>query len=604
MKKILLIISALFATIAGTADIQAQPVIKAKKIGVPTTGVTLNTKSRAAQNTKIMPFNIGNYYEAGETDNFYMMFSDNKDAAYDGTSGTVNAQNCDILYLDVYAVHAADGNLPVGEYAPGVDGGEPGTYSTEYSYVATYDADGNVASYADLKGNLVITKNSDGDYDISVGTDGATYNYVGPVKFRSNDNAFVYDQINADVVVDESFKTGLGNYEGNLFQSKTGNMYINLYNVDIDTETGAMNGPGFNIAISAFNTLFSDPKKATVRPGVYTMARNFKRETFYPGMEVTYMEMTIPFGSYVKQLKPDGNNYYAYITDGTITITQAEDGTYGFVFDCVTADGHTLTGSTSGVTFTINDLSDDKPVAVVSTLEEDHELDLDYVKKCYTYKFDDENGCGVFVAFIGMPSGIDGTEGDLFRMEFLTEPGSDALPVGTYELMEENHLYYNLYAPYKLVQGYFNNDGALIGTRYLHYEEGRNCVMDQLAPIVSGSISVEQPEEGQVKFTIDTYDDAENRIYGTWQGSVSPSNIITGISELQATGRKDICISQVSNNVWLLHGLENNDNVRVYNTGGALVSSSKGAVLNTGNLVPGVYVVKAADMKPIKIVKK
>lgn len=605
MKKILLVLTALLAVVASFAPTQAQPVVKVKGVAPAATGASgLTAGSHASRMSVQLPYNISNFYQAGDTDNFYMMFSDSRETTYDGASGTVDAHDCFVLYLDLYAEHADAINLPTGEYTPDANGGPAGTYGAEYSYLARYDADGKPTYFA-LEGNVTIKKYSDGDYEVDVRADGQTYSYVGRIAFSSSGNAFVYDQINADIVVDETYKTGLGNYEGNLFQSKTGNMYINLYNVGIDTETGAMNGPGFDIAISAFHRLFSDPKKAVVVPGVYTMARNFKRETYYPGMELTYMDMTIPFGSYVKQLRPDGKSYYSYITDGTITITQAEDGTYGFEFDCVTADGHTLTGSTSGVTFTINDLSDDKPVAIISTLEDDHELDLDYVKTAYVQQFPDANGCSVFGIAIGLPSGATGTEGDLFRMEFLSNAGSTQLPTGTYELMEENHLYTNLYAPYKLVQGYFNDSGVLIGTRYMHYEEGRYCVMDHLAPIVSGTISVEDLGEGRVKFTIDTYDDADNNIYGTWEGSISPNNILVdGIGDVMADGRDALVVSKLSDNVWLLEGVADSESVAVYSVGGALVARSTGAILRTESLQAGVYVVKAAHYQPVKILKK
>lgn len=605
MKKTLLFLSALLLAFADAVSAQAQPVAKVKSVTTSTTGVPgVSAASRATQTVKIIPYAIGNYYAAGDTDNFYMMFAEKQNATYDGASGTINAHDCEVLFLDVYTGHIDDANLPVGEYTPSDDVDGAGTYCTNYSYIAYYDANGNQSLVTPLTGNVSIKKAENGNYVVTACTEETSYTYAGPLTFRRSDDAYVYDQINADIVVDQSFKTGLGNYEGNLFQSNTGNMYINLYNVDIDTETGAMKDYGYDIAISAFHVLFADPKKASVRPGTYTMARNFKRETFYPGMEVTYMEMTIPFGSYVKQLKTDGKNYYAYITDGTITITQAEDGSYSFTFDCVTADGHTLTGSTSGVKFTINDLSDDKPAATVSTLEEDHELDLDYVKTAHVYKYDDENDCSVFVAFIGMPSGEDGIEGDLFRMEFLTELGSTTLPAGNYELMEENHRYTNLYAPYKLVQGYFNDNGALIGTRYLHYEEGRNCIMDHLAPVVSGNISVEDLGGGKVRFDVDTYDDAFNRIYGIWQGNVTPGDIISGISELPVLDRPALRIDRLGANHWLLCGVADGETVEVYNASGTLVSRSTGAFLRTGSLMPGVYVVKAADFQPVKIIKK
>ena len=71
----------------------------------------------------------------------------------------------------------------------------------------------------------------------------------------------------------------------------------------------------------------------------------------------------------------------------------------------------------------------------------------------------------VYTVDLGSPSGKDGNEGDLLRMEFQTSAGTAYLPSGTYELMENDHLWTNLYAPYKMTRGYFDNVGGRTGTR-------------------------------------------------------------------------------------------------------------------------------------------
>ena len=60
------------------------------------------------------------------------------------------------------------------------------------------------------------------------------------------------------------------------------------------------------------------------------------------------------------------------------------------------------------------------------------------------------------------------------------------------ELMENDHLWTNLYAPYKMTRGYFDNVGGRTGTRYEHFEKGRYCVVDSFAFVYSGRVGVEQ----------------------------------------------------------------------------------------------------------------
>lgn len=52
----------------------------------------------------------------------------------------------------------------------------------------------------------------------------------------------VYPQISTDI--NTTFHGGIGYYYGNLMDSKTGNMVLNLYDGEYDTETGGMTGKG------------------------------------------------------------------------------------------------------------------------------------------------------------------------------------------------------------------------------------------------------------------------------------------------------------------------------------------------------------------------
>ena len=84
-------------------------------------------------------------------------------------------------------------------------------------------------------------------------------------------------------------------------------------------------------------------------------------------MEIDYNGMTVLMGTYVKRLKSvaTGDYDYAYITDGTITITEGDQpNTFNFVIDCTTDRGHKVKGTAKNISFNIVDVSDDKQKSV------------------------------------------------------------------------------------------------------------------------------------------------------------------------------------------------------------------------------------------------
>ena len=407
----------------------------------------------------------------------------------------------------------------------------------------------------------------------------------------------VYPQISSDI--NATFTGGMAFYHGNLMKSNTGNIYINLYNCDFDSETGAMKAKGYNLSICAFNRLFGDPKKATVLPGVYTVARNFNKETYFPGMEIDYSGMTVIMGTYIKQRKAmsgaDTDYAYGYITEGTITITEGDkENTFNFNIDCTTDRGHKVRGTARNVAFTYVDKSDDKKKAIVSNLNDDVTLDLNYIKTARVYHLGLQNGVNVFSVDIGSPSGKDGNEGDLFKMEFQTAPNASGIVPGTYELMEQNHLWTKLYAPYKMTQGYFDEWGELIGTRYWHFAKDRYQVVDTFAVVTSGRVSVELLENNNYKFTIDVTDGNGFLIKGIWSGPMEINYDPTSISEV--TDREYTNIHLEGNTLVLDREQKNNATTHIFTADGRLALVATGTRrIDISSLGKGLYIIKTGD---------
>ena len=612
MKKSLLLMWALLAG-AASQPVHAQvPVVKkhatmqlVKKRAVGQSFLKVNAAETA---TRVNNTVFAGYYEASGSgvagyENYYLLLSDKGDVSYSATDGMVKASNAQVVALDLYAPEGTGITLPSADFSAGT-----GTYfyDSDYSYVERYDANGNGDGGISMAGNVAVKRDeATGTYTVAFAdANGVNYTFEGELSFSnmSSGSTNVYPQISTDIHT--TFTGGLGYYYGNLMESQTGNLVLNLYDCDFDAETGGMQAKGHDLVINLFNRLFGDPKTATVIPGTYTVARNFKVNTFFPGMEVDYAGMTVVMGTYVKRRKAmaglDSDYDYCYITDGTITISAGEkEGTFDFVIDCTTDRGHKVTGTARGISFAISDLSDSSEKDVDSNLTEDVELNFDRVDKARIYSLGEQNGVQVFTVDLGSPSGKDDPDGrgdqDLLRMEFQTPKGSAYLPEGTYTLMDESHLYTSLYAPFQLTRGYFDDKGGRTGTKYEHFRENPDpstrlwWVVDQWATVYAGTVGVTKTDEAHYKFVINLFDGKGFRITGEYDKEMeycyNPQDILSGISSA-AEG-------------WQSHMVE------VYGLGGQLMRKVEAVQAQhaLNGLPAGVYVVKD-NGKTLKIVKR
>ena len=553
---------------------------------------------------------VASYYTeasdaTGGSENYYLVVADKSNAVYNVTEGSIQATNANVAAIDFYAPSGTGKDLPSGVYKAGTGSLY---YDADYSYTTKYDMAGKAGKEGVINSDVTVTKNADNTYTVVFSdANDIEYTYTGTLSFVDmNSSTSVYPQIPNDI--NTTFTGGMAYYHGNLMESNTGNIYINLYDCDFDPETGNMQGTGYDLAICAFNRLFGDPKTATIMPGTYTVARNFKSETFFPGMEIDYSGMTVLMGTYVKRRKSltgvDSDYDYAYITDGTIVITEGEEaGTFDFQIDCTTDRGHKVKGTAKNISFTIVDVSDDKEKSVESNLDHDVALDLTYVPKARAYFLGNQNGVNVFTVDIGSPSGKDGTEGDILRMEFQTQAGTAYLPSGTYELMENDHLWTNLYAPYKMTRGYFDEVGGRTGTRYEHFARDRYNVVDTFAFVYSGRVGVEQLVGEEYKFNIELADGHGFLIQTEWSGPMElcydPS---TSIDDVVANGGS--LLSFVDDRTLAINAALDGEKVRLYSVDGQLLLTTDKNIVDVSQLASGIYVVKVGNKLTTKIVKK
>ncbi len=599
MKKTLLLILLLMAVSAVPSAAQQQLVKKRATLSLVKKRAHATPHKAAAAAADAQPLGsvvLAAYYPSSASgvdgmENYYLVLADNDDVTYDITAGTITATSAHVAILDLYAPEGTGIDLPAGEYGAG-EGSM--YYDTDFSYLSTYDATGTDDGGADLGGTVRVDKADDGTYTVTLAdAAGTTYAYEGALTFTNmaSGGSTVYPQIGTDLT-DLAFTGGMANYYGNLMDSKTGNMVIDLYNGEYN-ENGGLTSKGVDLCINLFNRLFGDPKTATLVPGTYTVARNFKVNTFFPGMEVDYAGVTIVMGTYVKRRKSltgstDIDYDYAYIVDGTVTIEAGDtEGTFNVTVDLTTDRGHKVTGSGRNIAFPVTDQSTSSEKDVDSNLDHDVALDFGRVAKSRIYSLGVQNGVQIFTVDLGSPSGKDDPEimgdQDLLRMEFQAPLGSAYLPEGTYQLMEESHLYYNLYAPYQLTRGYFV-DGGRTGTRYEHfmkcsYPKEHTWAVDSFATVYSGTVGVTRIDSTHYKFAIDLYDGKGFQISGTFDKETeycySPADIL-GVDGVADNRRRT---------------------VRVYTLGGQYVGNS------TDALPGGIYIIKSGNTTT-KTIKK
>lgn len=607
MKKILLIV--ILAIIAGTALSANATLLKQKPISK-----SLNAVSRAAASLpESMLQCISAAYDPVDDDiaDYYIILIDNENATWTKEDG-VKMTNGFALYIDLYAPAGTPIKLTDGTYTASTENTSM-TYDPDYSYMTYFDESGAEAGDYSLAGDITVEQTMAGVYKITATIEGGqTITFSGAVSFTDGTiPPSVYNQIRRDL--DLTLTGALAYYDGNLYKSNTGAMYINLYDHAFNDQTGGMTEDGFSLALMVFGKLWADSKTATLDPGTYTMTRDFKRHTWYPGIEVDYMGTTVLLGTYAKERNSsrytDGYGY-SYLSEGTIVIEDAGNGAFRITVDGVTTLGNTVKATFEG-TVPVIDQAVPNTSSAISTLEDDVQLDLSPIPVCRIFNSGVVNDNQCFIVDIGSPAGRDNiTEGDIMRMEFVLPGGTQHLQEGTYTVMDEK--YDSYYEPFKLTRGRFVEAASggtdLSGTRYMHFEEGRTLIMDHHAPAAAGTVGVTHNSDDTYTFDIALMCDAQFHIDGTWTGPMvymyDPNLITTGIDDV-LTDDSSIEIQWIDNNTILVNGVDpTNVNITIYNAQGIKMACDiDSGRIGLGNLQSGIYILQINE-KVTKITKQ
>ena len=547
--------------------------------------------------------------------NYYLAVSSNESTVYNTSTGIVAMNGSGyIMAIDLYGTLADTKpiRIPAGTYNRSNDTKAFTYYAdSEVSYLMYYNDFGNATASYPLDGAVEVTVTESGTYTISASAsiDGkkVTMEYVGQLGFdNTEETPYVWPQLRQNI--DCTFTNAVAVYDGNLFGSNTGEFYLNLADGELYADNGAIKQPNTTrIAIMLFDVLFSESGNAYVMPGTYNPGRNFRRKTWYPGMEMDYLGNTFPFGTYVQKHCPDmyadSDFGYSYVTDGTIEIARDDNGVYDITVDCLTSYGHTVKGTFHGEIPVVDQSSASSGPASISTLEHDVVCDLEQIPVArlqYNGLGGDPKVCHRLVLDIGSPSGKDqplvDNGGDIIRFEILQSSDKPYLVEGTYTVLMDKWEGY--FAPFGMLPGYFaKND--LTGTRYMHFIEGRYLVMDHLAPAMEGTLGVTKNADGTWTFKFSLIDDAYFTIDGEWTGPVeytyNPGTIMAStISPDSAETQPRL--ERLGNNRVRVANLPEGTDVSGFSTSGATVQAQAGpdGVIDLSDLPGGVYIIQAA----------
>ena len=548
--------------------------------------------------------------------NYYIILSDNENASYNNNTGEVNAPTGSyILTLDLYNQTPEDGlYLPAGTYNPLPEGyvnETPFSFTTEFSFLDRMDASGR-NTIAAIENPIEVKINANGQYTITttvnVGSDVVNITFNGPIKVQSAyERPTIYPQIKRDLDVTLD-KGGISYYQGVTDISSQGVSYFDLYGVDFNEETGYMNDEGFNLCMMIAHKRFTKRADYAVCPGTYTQSNGLLRNTWYPAREIDYMGYVVPFGSYIREMKVvDGQRTYtyAYLKSGEFTIEDNGDGTYKGTLNAVSDLGYTIKATWSGKIALNTDNATFQ--ATVSDLKDDVAIDFSPLEVGRIYHHGVQGGCRTFVVDLGSPVGQDAGVnygGDILRMEFLVEQGKHLLEPGLYTVVprrwNSNELIAGgTYEPMSLNKGYFDGNGAQIGTRYAHFREGSYCVYDMVGPAEEGTVRVETTDYINYTFDIDLRDDAGFMMTGYWDNkpliygydAEALRQELSGIDEI--TGEESVISAVIEgDNLFVMNA--GNAPVAVYSIDGRLVASTTAdKMIPVSQLGKGLFIIKA-----------
>ena len=446
------------------------------------------------------------------------------------------------VFLDLYNVEDSDPInpvLPSGTYEPNSDY-SAFSYSPSDSYVDIVVEGGELVS-SPIMGTVTVERTGP-TYTITIeGTlmlldDMAfTARYTGMIQFvQGGTSAYEFFDEDFEVTASEAQMR----YWGGWFYPFADDVGIEMFDGEFDAN-GSMTR-GYYVHISRVLMPKYEDYNAEYVPladGVYDVSLLREAQYCQP-YTIEYGRVEDLFGdkhfvgSYITYVDGDTKRV-AVITSGTMTVERSAD-SYTIVCDFVADNGVNVKINYSGnlVVGNFNDNDASQPERPYTTLTSDH-----------TYNFPAESTYAAFclgeyikpgfdlwfITIMGFNSTYPDGYGDMFTAELVVESGGarDKMPVGTYNVAFE-------IKDRTMFPGIFDYAGNILFTWYGDLTPDAEGYSSQVAPIVSGTVTIEEVADGDCRFVFDLVDDAGNKITGEWTGGGETADLSDHVQGLAA----------------------------------------------------------------------
>ena len=446
------------------------------------------------------------------------------------------------VFIDFY--NEADSDpinpvLPSGTYEPNSDY-SAFSYSPSDSYVDIVVEGGELVS-SPIMGTVTVERTGP-TYTITVvGTlmllDDMEFSarYTGSLQFvQGGTSAYEFFEEDFEVAADDAQMR----YWGGWFYPFADDVGVEMFSGEFD-DKGSMTS-GYYVHISrVMMPKYADynAEYVPLADGVYEVAM-LPEANYCQPYTIEYGRIEDLFGdkhfvgTYITYVDGDTKKV-AVITSGTMTVESSGD-SYTITADFVAENGVNVKVNYSGklVVGNLNDNDVSEPERPYTTLTADHTYNFpdeatyaafhlgEYMKKGYDLWF---------ITILGTNSTYPDGYGDMFTAEFVVETGGarDKLPTGTYNVALE-------IKDHTMFPGIVDYAGNIFFTWYGDLTPDAEGYSSQVAPIASGSVVIEEAEDGKYRFVFDLVDDAGNKITGDWTGNGEAIDLTTATPSAHA----------------------------------------------------------------------
>lgn len=279
---------------------------------------------------------------------YYVVLSEGEATEQEGIYTTTGAGRTLSIDLYYFEPHSGDPAITQGTYK----------YATSKS-LRTFDPEKTRGTVNDGKGGIRQIEFKDGTIDVRlsgstytitaslVTTDGEEFtgSYTGPLTLENREEE---QEQNLPPLEKEltgmSFVRAIAKYYNN--DETTDQCTVELY----DVEPGGSDG--YYYLLDAGHKLSVDFLVATgddaqIVEGTYTVADTNAALTLIPGYEESFLDSTMPLGTYCEEYSEERVSTYGFASSGTVTVTRTGD-TYSFDVKLKTSKGYRIEGTYEG----------------------------------------------------------------------------------------------------------------------------------------------------------------------------------------------------------------------------------------------------------------